>query len=261
VHGRVACYQAVVAKRIQSLDRAVSLLTAISALPPGEATLATVADRCALNRSTAWRLLATLQHHELVERDEATNSYGVGVGAIQLAGLAGVDGLVRRAHPAIAELASVTGETASLAAPRELALVYVDQVTAVDDAGASWLGRQVALHATSTGKAYLAWLSPREVAAVLPRHPERFTNTTMVDERALRQELARTRERGFGVCRGEQEPTSWGVSAPVIGNGGRPFAVVSVWGPSRRVGRARLAALGAQVMEAAERLAQRFQPA
>jgi DNA-binding IclR family transcriptional regulator len=99
------------------------------------------------------------------------------------------------------------------------------------------------------------------VAAALPRRPERYTSTTLVDERSLRHELTRTRERGFGACRGEQEPTSWGVSAPVIGAAGRPIAVVSVWGPSKRVGQGRFPALGAEVMEAAELVAQRLQPA
>ena len=219
--------------RIQSIDRAVTLLHAIAGLPRGEATLSAVAERAGLNRSTAWRLLATLQHHGLVERDEPSNSYAIGAVAFQLGSAAGVDALVRTAHPALEELADETGETAALAVPRELALVYVDQT----GAGASWLGRGVPLHATSAGKAYLAWLPPGEAMATLPRPRERYTNTTLVDERALRHELARTRERGFGACQGEREPDSWGVAAPVIGAGGRPIAVVSVWGPSARVDR------------------------
>jgi len=201
-------------RRIQSIDRAVGLLHAIAALPPGEATLAAVAQRCRLNRSTAWRLLATLQHHRLVERDDATNSYGIGATAFQLAGLAGIDGLVRRAHPTIAELASATGETASLGGGR----------------GAAAPPR--ALYEHDAGR--------RAVAAA----------------RAHAHARARLR-----ACRGEQEPTSWGVSAPVIGAAGRPIAVVSVWGPSKRVGQGRFPALGAEVMEAAELVAQRLQPA
>ena len=167
---------------------------------------------------------------------------------------------MRTAHPTIAELAGETGETASLAVPRELALVYVDQVAAGDHGGASWLGRGATLHATSAGKAYLAWLPPEEAMEALPPRRERFTNTTLVDERALRHELACTRERGFGSCRGEREADSWGVAAPVIGAGGRPIAVVGVWGPSARVGRRRFPALGAQVIEAAARLSSSLQP-
>ena len=54
--------------RIQSVDRAVSLLRAVATMPAGDATLAGLAAECGLNRSTAWRLLATLEDHGLVER-------------------------------------------------------------------------------------------------------------------------------------------------------------------------------------------------
>jgi DNA-binding IclR family transcriptional regulator len=240
--------------RIQAIDRAVGLVHAIAALPRGEATLAAVAERTGLNRSTAWRLLATLQYHGIVERDAASNSYGIGAVAFQLGNAGGLDAIVRTAHPTIAELAGDTGETAMLAVPRDLALVYADQVEPADRESANWLGRGAALHATSAGKAYLAWLAPEEAMETLPRRRERFTNTTLVDDRALRHELARTRERGFGACRGERVPDGWGVSAPVIGAAGRPIAIVGVWGPSSRVGRSRFPALGAQVIDAAGRL-------
>jgi hypothetical protein len=155
-------------------------------------------------------------------------------------------------------LAATTGETASLAVPQGLALVYVDQVESPNVLSADWLGRRVALHATSTGKAYLAWLPPEEVAAALPARLERYTSTTLVDERAFRDELARTRERGYGICEGELETTLWGVSAPVFNAVRRPVAVVSVWGTSTRVRRERFGALGAVVIADTRRLTDCF---
>src|ERR1041385_6577348 len=53
---------------VQSVDRALRLLKAVAAseLPSSAQELA---QRCGVNRSTAWRLLATLESHGLVERD------------------------------------------------------------------------------------------------------------------------------------------------------------------------------------------------
>lgn len=65
-------------QRIQSVDRAVALLRAVSMMAPAEATLSALAERCDLNRSTACRLLATLRHHHFVEYNQTTNSYGIG---------------------------------------------------------------------------------------------------------------------------------------------------------------------------------------
>jgi DNA-binding IclR family transcriptional regulator len=52
-------------QRVQSVARAAELLKALDA----PATVFELAERCGLNRSTAWRILATLEDSGLVERD------------------------------------------------------------------------------------------------------------------------------------------------------------------------------------------------
>jgi IclR family acetate operon transcriptional repressor len=114
----------------------------------------------------------------------------------------------------------------------------------------NWLGHAVPLHATSTGKAFLAALGDEELAAVAL---ERYTETTITDRRALAAELASVRERGYAVSRGELEPALWGVSAAALDGAGRPVAVLSVWGADARV-RERLDALGAECAASAATL-------
>lgn len=236
-------------QRVQSVARAAELLKALGALG-GAASVFDLADRCGLNRSTAWRILATLEAEGLVERDPRSGLYGAGYALVALAAAAGHEPLVRRAHPLLRALAEACKETASLAVPRNLQLVYVDQVQAPHVMAANWLGRPTPLHATSTGKALLAWLADDELAAALPARLQRFTDTTLTTRAALRTELARVRERGFAVSRGELEPALWGVSAPVL-DGGRPVAVVSVWGTEGRVRARGLEALGARTASTA----------
>src|SRR5262249_56181417 len=50
------------AQRIQAVDRAIALLKSVAAssTPP---TVLELARACGINRSTAWRLLRTLEHH------------------------------------------------------------------------------------------------------------------------------------------------------------------------------------------------------
>jgi DNA-binding IclR family transcriptional regulator len=227
-------------QRVQSVARAADLLRALDA----PATVFELADRCGLNRSTAWRILATLEDAGLVERDPASGRYAVGYALVALAAGAGHEPLVRRAHPHLRALAEACAETASLAVPRALQLVYVDQVQAPHVMAANWLGRPTPLHATSTGKAFLAWLAADELAAALPARLQRFTDTTITTRAALRAELAGVRARGHAASRGELEPALWGVSAPVL-DGGRAVAVVSVWGTEGRIRARGLDALGA----------------
>jgi len=238
--------------RIQSIDRAVELLGAIAEAPEAE-TAPALADRCGLNRSTAWRILATLEHHGLVDRDPGSGRYCLGLAVLELAAAAGHEPLVRLAHPVLRRLADTSGETVNLAVAQRLELVYADQVQARHVMAPNWLGHAVPLHATSTGKAFLAALPAAEREA-LPRAPlERFTATTITARDALRAELAAVREQGYAISRGELEPALWGVSAAACDASGRPTAVVSVWGADARV-RDRLDELGARAAGAAREL-------
>jgi DNA-binding IclR family transcriptional regulator len=235
--------------RIQSVDRAAALMRAIAAMPPESATLQALADRCGLKRSTTWRILMTLEHNGLVDR--RGNRYTMGFAAAQLATASAVDGLVRRAHPVISRIATLSGETSTLAVARRLGLYYVDQVSSTRIVSESWLGRQVPLHATSSGKAFLAWLGTDELDEALPEHLPRFTRTTITDQADMRRDLDEARARGYAICAGELETESYGVAAPVLDPAGRPVAVVSIWGPPDRVPAARFAALGELCAQAA----------
>src|SRR2546423_6589849 len=95
--------------RVQSVDRAVALVHAVADSGPLGETAATLAERCGLNRATAWRLLATLEHHGVLERDPASNRYTIGLAVDRWAAGAGVDGLVRRAHDTVVSLSERTG--------------------------------------------------------------------------------------------------------------------------------------------------------
>src|ERR1700751_5976905 len=91
-------------QRIQAVDRAMVLLKAVAAssTPP---TVLELARRCGINRATAWRLLRTLEHHGLVDRDSVTQRYTVGYAALSVAAAVTDDALVRRGRPLIGELA------------------------------------------------------------------------------------------------------------------------------------------------------------
>ena len=71
-------------RTIQSVDRAAILIKAIadSRQPP---TVVELAAACGLNRSTAWRLLATLDAHGLIERDPVSQRYSLGYAFLRIA--------------------------------------------------------------------------------------------------------------------------------------------------------------------------------
>jgi DNA-binding IclR family transcriptional regulator len=238
--------------RVQSVDRALKLLAVVAAAAPRGETAAVMAAQCDINRATAWRLLGTLEAHGLVERDPSTNRYKVGLALIRMSAAAGYDGLVRRTRPILERVSAQTGETADLAVAGVHGVIYVGEVAPPSVMAINWLAREVPLHATSTGKAFLAWLPPDEALGLLDRPLRGFTESTVTDLDVLLDELAETRARGYAECAGELEPTLYGVSAPVRNaTDGRPLAVFSIWGPVDRVPVSRFSELGPVAIEAA----------
>jgi DNA-binding IclR family transcriptional regulator len=238
---------------VQSVDRALKLLEVVAAAAPRGETVAVLAARAEINRATAWRLLGTLEAHRLVERDPATNHYTLGFSLIRMSAAAGYDGLVRRTRPILERVSEQTGETADLAVAGRHGVTYVAEVAPPSFMAIKWVAREVPLHATSTGKAFLAWLPPDEARSLLDDPLPAFTDTTVTDTDALLAELATTRARGYAECAGELEPTLYGVSAPVLNpTDGRPLAVFGIWGTVNRVPVGRFAELGPVAIAAAE---------
>jgi DNA-binding IclR family transcriptional regulator len=251
--------------RVQSVERAAALLRAVAAASGPAATATALAETVGLNRTTAWRILATLEEQQLVSLDRETGWYSLGFGLIDLAGQAAGTSMARSARSLLQRIAARTGETAALAVMRDGALTYVAEAVADAIVSVTWQGRSVPMHATSTGKVLLAFSGPDEVRHLLslPRggRLQRFTSATITSRAALGEELVQTRERGFSVCRGEFEESAWGVSAPVLDVAGRPVAVLSIWGPPERITAKRFGGLGGLAVAGAEELAGRPTPA
>ena len=238
-------------QRIQAVDRAVALLKSVaaSATPP---TAGELARDCGINRSTAWRLLRTLEHHGLVDRDPVTQRYTVGYGAISVATAVTDGALVRRIRPLLGRLAEATGESVTLAVARRFNLVYVDQVDPPNLLVPSWLDRSLPLHATSGGKAFLAWLGRDERDAILPRELPRYTAHTVTDRDRLEREFAEIRKTGYALCAREYEEFSSGASAAVLNTRRYPIAVINVWGPAPRNPARKLHEIGREAARTAE---------
>jgi DNA-binding IclR family transcriptional regulator len=239
---------------VQSVNRAIALLRAVASTPAGQASVPALARACGLNRATAWRILKTLEGESMVALDPA-GGYVIGLGVLGLAAGAGHSALMIAAHPELAWASRRSGETAALAVPGSDGLTYIDEVIPPAVVVASWLGRTVPMHATSTGKALLAFLPESQAAALAAAGLPRHTPTTITDSGALLDDLRHTRERGFAVCDGELESTLLGVSAPVLDPAGRPVAIISLWGPAGRVCADDFDRHGATAVQAARRVA------
>ena len=224
---------------VQSVDRALTILELLAR--DGEAGVTEIATGLGVHKSTAFRLLATLEGHRLVEQVGDRGRYRLGVGNLRLAGAttARLD-LVTEARPVCRQLAADTGETVNVTVRSETSALYLDQV-----AGSSalqshnWVGQHIPLHATSNGKVLLSELSDAELKSALRELP-RFTDSTITTRAKLRDELAKVRADGYALAVDELEVGLTAAAAPIRSAHGDIIASMSISGPTFRLDEGRL---------------------
>jgi len=115
----------------------------------------------------------------------------------------------------------------------------------------NWMDKPAPLHATSGGKAFLAWLGRDERDGILPAELPRYTDHTVTDREELERELDDVRRTGFALCDREYEEFSSGASAAVLNSKRSPIAVVNVWGPAPMNTARRLREIGREAVQTA----------
>lgn len=244
---------------VKGLDTGLVVLRALAV--ERRATLTNLALSADTSPSTAYRTLATLARHGLVEFDERSQEWAIGIEAFRLgaAFLARTD-LVELARPAMAALMHDTQETANLGVAAGNDVVFLAQVEARHPVRAFHeVGSRGALHASGIGKALLAELDEAALAAFVDSSGlPRFNAATLADPDALARDLAITRERGWSLDDAERHEGMRCVAAAIFDAGGQAVAGVSVSGPEARFPDAALDGLGHRVREAADAIGQRL---
>lgn len=219
---------------VRSVDRAASLLIALGETQ-GEAGVTELARRLGLHKSTASRLLATLQKRGLVEQDDDSGKYRLGLAVVRLGGHAERSLDLRGiGMPELEKMARSIRETVTLEVLEGDSLVtvaYADSSGMGHDRG----GRNLPLHATAPGKMLLSDQPEREVIRLSKIGFTPYTRHTIVRVDLLLEELARVRKRGFATAFGEHEPTVNAVAVPVFDQRRSVVAALEVRASGNRI--------------------------
>lgn len=209
-----------------------------------------IATRVGLHKSSVSRILAILETEGLVERDEPTRRFRLGLGIIGIAGPLLADLDVRRvAYPALRELAERTGETSALVVWNGREAVSVEQIPSRHQVKhTSTLGTRYGTALSASVQVFLATEEPERVREVLVS-ADGATNDDDVSAYAAR--LAEASSRGYAVNYGETSPEEVGVAAPVYDHRGDVVAAVLISAPRFRVSPEQVAALGEACAETA----------
>ncbi|MFJ4965222.1 IclR family transcriptional regulator [Streptomyces sp. NPDC088729] len=213
-------------------------------------TVTEAAELLSVGRSTAHRVLSTLEGRGFAIRDGSGRGYAAGPELVRLGRPAGFGRAARdRLGPVLEHAAGRTGETVHSSA------LIGDQVVVTDGRESSHpvrvtleLGRTGPAHAGSDGKLLLSRMTAEQVCALYPYEElEPLTPHTLTSRTALLEELAAIRRTGHAVSRGESVPGMTTVAVPLAGSSWRDRLALVAAAPADRSDDAALA-------ERAERL-------
>ncbi len=235
----------------------MQVLEALVEQPRG-LSVAEAALRVQVGKSIASRLLATLAESGYVQRDPFTERYSLSLKLVALAfRFSDAVQFPQVCLPVLQRLAEESGELVQLLVVEQERLVYVARAEGNQHVQVvSRLGKEVPLHATASGKVWLAHLpEERAVALALSSGLRPLTPRTITDIETLLQELRRAREQGYATIEGELAEGANGVAAP-IGRArfGAVVGTVVMSAPGFRLPTERLHLVAPRLIEAAQEL-------
>lgn len=203
---------------ISAVERAMAIVELLSASPHG-VHVTELSRQLKINKALVFKILASLVAARYVYKHEPTQTYRMTSKLLATAFRAVMQlDIYDLLLPILRQLAADTGELAELMWLQNGRLVIVAKaesprrVKVVD-----YLGEEQYLHATASGKVYLASLPEDEALALAgERGLTRLSDNTLVDREALRAELGRVRAQGYATNAQETGTEVVAVAAPIV---------------------------------------------
>jgi len=251
--------------KVQVLDRALAIIDAL-ANARENASLAELAERVKLHKSTVHRITSILERHRIVERDAQSGKYKLGLRLFELGSIAMDRFNIRdRAHSYLERLLYEVDETVHLCVLDAGEVLYLDKMEPARSIRmASRIGRRNPAHCTSVGKAIMAFLPEDETDDILRQHGlKRLTAKTITTPAELKAELKAIRERSYALDNEENEEGVRCIGSAVLDHSARPIAAISVSVPSFRLPLDKVPSVAACVSRIARSLSEElgYQPA
>ena len=203
----------------------------------GELGVTRIAEEVGLDKSSVYRILATLKSIGYVCQNPTTQGYANTSRFATLSGRS-VDAvnLRDRAHAVLAEMAEEAGEAASLGILEGRDILYIDTIQCAGLIRVNLpIGRKLPAYCSGLGKAILAFLPEEQVRALFGKGPlEKFTPNTLASYDALAAEMKAVRSEGFARDREESHPELACLAVPVFGADGKVLAGISISFPRFR---------------------------
>lgn len=220
-----------------AVERALTMLEIVAQENEGLSN-AEISRKLQIPKSSASYLLKTLETRGYMTRDPESGKYRVGLKVLSLSrGALGGRDVRGIALPIMRHLMQQTGLTCHLAVLDGPDAVYIEKVEPegfirMD----TWVGRRMRVHATSVGKAIVAYIPVEQLEGILRKSGmEKRTPKTITTAPRLLKELEKIRAQGYAVDDEENNLGARCVAAPVFDERGAIEASLGLSGTTQQV--------------------------
>jgi len=245
--------------RIQAVERAILVLKCFSQ-NKSELKLTEICEMLDLNKSTAHGIINTLKYYGMIDQDEETKKYRLGLSLLALGSTVQNRLDVRTvAEPILKDICSKTDETVHLGILEGMEVVYIDKYESSQSIRLfTTIGTRYPAYCTGIGKAMLAFMPEEELLKHIPDEMQRFTEYTIREKKQLLQHLKITQQRGYSVDDEENVEGLRCVGVPIFNYSKKVIAAISASGPSMRMTKEKLPEVAEILREGASEISKRL---
>lgn len=219
-----------------SLTNALRILKSFSIDHP-ELTLSEIAELVDVSKSTACRLIQTLESEGFMNQNLHFNTYSLGASVLSLSNTV-IDqfSILKDTTYFLKQLTALTGESTHIAIVENTDVIYLKKEDSQYRVQLlSHIGRRNPAHCTASGQSILAFLKPATIESIYKNGLTQSTKYSISNVSQLQKRLAMIREQKYSISKGELIENIVSVGAPIFNKQNQVFAAISVAGPKKRM--------------------------
>lgn len=236
---------------VRAAERALDILLCFN--EQIELGLTEIATKTDLNKSTVFRLLATLEKKGFIKRDLRSDKYQLGSRIWELAGH-----FYQSSDPAILflpemeQLRDQVDETVSLYIQDNAERVRIQAVESNQAIRrVAPIGARMSILVGASGKIFMAYIKDRERTRLLAE-----ANLSAADEAEMLAQLEEIRQDGYALSVEEREAGTAAIAVPIFHRDGHLIAALAISGPVSRMSNEQMLSFVPHIKLAAERCKQ-----
>jgi len=193
-----------------------------------------------LPKSTVHRILKNLSRYSVVEKENDTSRYKIGLRLLKYSNslLRSFD-LRQIVKPILKKVCDETQETTFLTVWRNDQGICIDSISSSRSANTHLfveIGREMPFHCTASSEALLANQPIEDIKRIINKKQLlRYTPNTITEPKKLIIHLLDIKNKGFAICDEELEEGIKAIAAPIKNINGKTIASITITGLAKRM--------------------------